>query len=774
MAKKVQITVDINTKSGVKSIGDLNKETKQVLTTINEMEEAQKLLNEQLKNVEIGTEEYERLKTELQDVNKALKEQNEEIERLDPAQFATEIGSIASGLASTATAAYAMSDALGLTNDTTDEFIKNVGTGMAVAQSFSSGLQGIISAQKVLKSSTIANTVATKGGTVAMRIFNGVVRANPIGILITALLAAVSAFALFNSNSKAAKQNTEELEEQNAKLNKTLQEQNKIFDKNLELRNIQRSIRDSRRQLLIARDILYAENALVKLRRESPKDIDKIYKAQQRLNNLNVKMMKEQHTTAQDNLEAENLLHNERMNNAIENRRNFKKGTEEYKFWNDEYLKYADLQITFSDRQGELTLKQENELIKLRLDNANKLASIKGTESTTEEEVAEEERLNDLKFLNAQKAYDDLVLLRITHERDIALLQAENIENEREREETILGIKSSYLDKVANAIKDSSKTQLAILNEQERIELANAEDNIDEKLRIEKEYALAREQLYADTETQIQLLQNETINNARTGMAQAISDWGEDNAEMIAFIQESVTQSLDIISGFIENTAENLAAKQQEEYDRSSEAFAASLANREISQEQYDDKMTRLEQKRANQELEAKRKAFKQQKAMQITNAIMQTAQAVLAAFSSAAAVPIAGIALGPIMAGVAGALGAAQIAVISSQKFKAARGGIVPGNGPGHIDSVEALLAPGEAVINSRSAAMFPQTLSKINEAGGGISLAPEPLIGNDSPTQTPIFANNNEQTIKAVVVESDITESQKRISRIERSAEF
>lgn len=64
MAKNVQINVKIDTKDGVKSIGDLNVETKQVLSTIKDMEEAQSLLNEEIRKVEIGSNAYEKLKNE--------------------------------------------------------------------------------------------------------------------------------------------------------------------------------------------------------------------------------------------------------------------------------------------------------------------------------------------------------------------------------------------------------------------------------------------------------------------------------------------------------------------------------------------------------------------------------------------------------------------------------------------------------------------------------------------------------------------------------------
>jgi len=121
-------------------------------------------------------------------------------------------------------------------------------------------------------------------------------------------------------------------------------------------------------------------------------------------------------------------------------------------------------------------------------------------------------------------------------------------------------------------------------------------------------------------------------------------------------------------------------------------------------------------------------------------------------------------------MAALNASAGAANIGIIASQKFKAAKGGVVPGT-PSNVDSVDAMLAPGEAVINSNSASMFPQTLSAINQAGGGVSLAPDVATTTQSSNT---FRENNQTSQRVYVVESDITETQGRVGRIEESASY
>ena len=155
--------------------------------------------------------------------------------------------------------------------------------------------------------------------------------------------------------------------------------------------------------------------------------------------------------------------------------------------------------------------------------------------------------------------------------------------------------------------------------------------------------------------------------------------------------------------------------------------------------------------------------------AYNIANAVMTGAIAVLNGLATMPLVP-----LGLIMAGVAGVMTGVQIATISQQQFTAARGGIVPSNGlPGDVDSVNSRLAPGEAVINSRSTSMFGNTLSLINQAGGGIPLVPDTISQGSSGSGT-IFTENQPQQVRAYVVETEITDTQRRVGRIQKSVEF
>lgn len=239
-------------------------------------------------------------------------------------------------------------------------------------------------------------------------------------------------------------------------------------------------------------------------------------------------------------------------------------------------------------------------------------------------------------------------------------------------------------------------------------------------------------------------------------------------SEQISLWGNSIMGLANNINDLFNQIGENREKKITETNDLELSNLKEQYDKRIISQEEFDAKSLQIESDKQNQLKILKQEQFRREKALNIANAIMAGAQAVLQALSSS--VPPINF----ILAGIAGAAAGVQIATISAQQFTAANGGIVPGSGPGNIDSVPSLLAPGEAVINSRSTAMFPRTLDLINRAGGGQALLPE-VMAQETVNKTSIFESNKQQPpIKAYVVETEITDAQKRINRIERSVEF
>ena len=154
-------------------------------------------------------------------------------------------------------------------------------------------------------------------------------------------------------------------------------------------------------------------------------------------------------------------------------------------------------------------------------------------------------------------------------------------------------------------------------------------------------------------------------------------------------------------------------------------------------------KMANL-QKGSAAELKAAKQQFKINKALAITSAIISTIQGVINALTAKSTIPEPyGTILKVVSAVAVGAAGAANVAKISATQFDAGGGG---GGG----------------------------SMASLGSAGGGVALAP-PSSGStqlNADGTIKAAAANSQPTIKAVVVETDITTSQKRVNTIEERA--
>lgn len=196
------------------------------------------------------------------------------------------------------------------------------------------------------------------------------------------------------------------------------------------------------------------------------------------------------------------------------------------------------------------------------------------------------------------------------------------------------------------------------------------------------------------------------------------------------------------------------------------------LENRLMTQEEYDARVVQLETKREQDLLKLKRKQFKTDKALNLTQATIDGARATLSAFAQTPGdVIIKGIA-----AAIASAFSAVQIGLIARQQFVANKGGIVPGKSMENKDSVSSYLTPGEVVINRNSSEQFLPLLDLINRSGGGASLLPElPATSNGVNRFQPVYTQRqNNQPVRAYVVSSDIENNLDKLDRIRRSTTF
>lgn len=194
--------------------------------------------------------------------------------------------------------------------------------------------------------------------------------------------------------------------------------------------------------------------------------------------------------------------------------------------------------------------------------------------------------------------------------------------------------------------------------------------------------------------------------------------------------------------------------KEKEEAKRAiqNEAFAISKQALDSMGTILDmNKQKELESAKGNKEKIAaiEKKYFERNKKLQIAQATMATAQAAVQAYQSMVGIPVAGPALAVVAAAAAVAAGAVQIAKIKSTKFE--------GGGDSGVSATTTPTPSANTTAGGVTGMQAPQ------QVGQGIANAN--AINN---------ALNNPNMIRAVVVETDITDSQRRVRGIEDRATF
>ena len=154
--------------------------------SLGELQEGFEAINEELKNTEKGTERFNELSTAMANTSTEVKNLEASFETLDNPQIANELSTVAGGIADV-TAAFIL---MGGENETIEQMASSIQTAMAVSM----GLKGAIDALPAV----------TKAATTATKIFNAVLKANPIMLVVGAIIAAVAAYKLFVQQSSAA------------------------------------------------------------------------------------------------------------------------------------------------------------------------------------------------------------------------------------------------------------------------------------------------------------------------------------------------------------------------------------------------------------------------------------------------------------------------------------------------------------------------------------------------------------------------------------------
>jgi TP901 family phage tail tape measure protein len=181
----------------------------------------------------------------------------------------------------------------------------------------------------------------------------------------------------------------------------------------------------------------------------------------------------------------------------------------------------------------------------------------------------------------------------------------------------------------------------------------------------------------------LQLTDDENIDPSK-GFPGITSEEVDDDKVTFADLGQELEDALQLWSDFYSQLSEMQQAQNQLELS----LLDKQLASEEITREQYEERKSQLQ-----------RKAAAQQKSAALFGAIINTAAAVVTALNTQPFLP-----LGPIMAAIAAASGAAQIATIASTPLPAFAEGVIglQGAGTETSDSIHAKLSKGESVMTA------------------------------------------------------------------------
>ena len=313
-----------------------------------------------------------------------------------------------------------------------------------------------------------------------------------------------------------------------------------------------------------------------------------------------------------------------------------------------------------------------------------------------------DQRIEEYEILHQQKLskiYAEGSKERLQAEQQLqSLLIAQMQRRQRETEEherKLASMKKEFFGDNPQERQAKYDADLALLKTVYDREIAAAGDNADEKLRIEEAFQQAKLAL----QKRYGLLSEE---DERNRMQRAIADsveWlnGDGGKAMqgaISTLTSGMGAIFSSLSSLIQAELEIETAAIEKRYDKE---ISAAEGN------SY--KVKKLEAQKEKEIAKAKNEANRKMFAMQVIQAVAQTAQNAISAYGSAAAIPVIGYILAPIAAGMAVAAGMVQVAAIKKQQQASeaqgySAGGFTP---DGRSDEAVGIVHAGEWVASQK-----------------------------------------------------------------------
>lgn len=355
---------------------------------------------------------------------------------------------------------------------------------------------------------------------------------------------------------------------------------------------------------------------------------------------------------------------------------------------------------------GKATSEQKLEAEAAYYEAKKKLADDKNTQSAKQENdyynelvATEKQRYIDGKV--DQKTFDDaLELMELEHLRRLTKVYTEGSkeqlqaqknyqnklvenqkrnqntveDNEKKHQKELAKIKEDYFGDNKSEKKDKYDKDSSALDEVYAQEIKAAGDDAKEKLRIEEAYQKAKVALAKKYGQEY----NDTSKNFLENMTEDITEW------LNSDLGQAVQGSFDTLTSGMSSIFSGMTSLIQAELEIQTAAIEKRY-DKEISQAEGNNyKVKKLEEQKQKELAKKKNEANKKMFAMQVIQAVAQTAQNAISAYGSAAAIPLVGYILAPVAAAMAVAAGAIQIAAIKKQQQASesqgyAKGGFTP-----------------------------------------------------------------------------------------------
>lgn len=247
-------------------------------------------------------------------------------------------------------------------------------------------------------------------------------------------------------------------------------------------------------------------------------------------------------------------------------------------------------------------------------------------------------------------------------------------DNEKKHQKELAKIKEDYFGDNKSDKKEKYTKDSAALDEVFSQEIKAAGDDAKEKLRIEEAYQKAKVALAKKYGQEY----NDTSKNFLRNMTEDITEW------LNSDLGQAVQGSFDTLTSGMSSIFSGMTSLIQAELEIQTAAIEKRY-DKEISQAEGNNyKVKKLEEQKQKELAKKKNEANKKMFAMQVIQAVAQTAQNAISAYGSAAAIPLVGYILAPVAAAMAVAAGAIQIAAIKKQQQASesqgyAKGGFTP-----------------------------------------------------------------------------------------------